>query len=1566
MKAAEQAHTRQPSVSSTLDNNATNANPPAADVAGHARRHSRNPSRAGHARGHSRVGSISISADSMAATAAAALRQSLNAGQPPAQRPTSTAAPSRPSSWLPGQQTHARTHSRTHSRANSRASIRPPSFIGLAPSNSASTLLAVEHGPGSFPAAKSGEWDDVEEQQAVNRASQRLSTGKPESTDRPLSGSSSSHARRQSRHSRKTSLSTKRESIELMGGLGYPSISVSQDNPVHNYRASRRISHRLSGIQPASVLFGGTAGERRSAVRDFDWRGSLQGGDMVVTHDGEDRLTALEKLEGRTRSSSPSNPDGQLQAAQQTQLPPSPISPTPARSDRRSSLAHSRQSSVQLPSFDEIHGQDGMDKRSSTHLLEVNEKNTHDDSNIGAMSPSSTWPNLLAPAAPSSGMSHSSSLSELRSPKARPSSMYISLDTTQPEGLGTLMEEEEEEDSASPVVVRPAVDLSGRHTTDVEDQETLRKRQEAERETIKKTRRSSLQPRPLKLKSRPASLFVTPGMQKKAGLMVASPTYDLGTMSESVEEEAREGEEQPSQDETVKKSADGTATIAQSPSLARDWSMAAAQAKALGSPTLARSADSASASATPSKPGMRTLRLASQSGFSAGSDSPTSSISTLPTIAQKRSSLLYNNTINSASPAQSDLGYGFPSSSSSGSLRRSSLIYKPASSTDSVPSQSSVSSFSPGAMAAMEELKAKNLRDAGALESLRRQVERLTAELASETERATRDYAQLERWSAEEKQNLCARIESLEADITETGKKLAEREDALKLTEQEFEQHRTQSQEQKEDLEAERDMLQEDVDGWRTRCGDLEKTLKAERGTLEEERRQSHALRHRFQALVAKLREDGVDVPPLTPMDDESSETPRDTSLPIDLASALRSPLDLSAGAGGYFSPRASPIDPPPQAVKLLKDMRQQIFNLAGTLDHERKQHLTAQQKADELQAENERLKLELEQARAAAASHSAFEHDAPAEQPSPTRSLSSSGSGSFSGGRRGNGFVGAGKNKRHVFAYDSSMSSFDQSNTSMGSGATSVTSASDADHSVFGSDDKYAGEFDDDSSSAPNTADTILPLGGLQPLAEEDEGVTSERETLTSSVDTAAPRSPVASEMHARRASSFDLEAGEPCDAFSEEADGGPAPRYSSGDSRPSQDTTASYVDSTDYDTPALEASASFAPAAENDPRKTPLVSVDGKALSLSGLSGSNSTRSSGTSSYETHGPVSPVDIEAQGEDACEVEEEEELEEDDTVEVDRPEFIREWSFQEALRAVQVKGSGKSTKRSKSRKQRAPSIDDFFGLLLCEQLDPLPPLQSSKSSLEMPPVYVEQYEDSAPSYGEVMGAKASRQSGLYSGVRQASVAGARRPPVARSAYVRDSVSSMESGFTHGTSNSASTAGSLPAGAAGMALASGLGSRALSRMSLQGLTSAFSGLGGYLAGQSGAAVNAAAAATTMCSKGEMESESRNASVSWTVQPRTGEENHTADALAFASSLRPVGGTAGAKRFSSTPAPPQRQSMLSKRSHESARDQPQPSPRRFIQKWDVPAPTASPIWTLDFVPATAGADDAVFSI
>lgn len=1468
--------------------------------------HSRRPSRAGHGRGHSRTASISVSADTMASKA-------FNAAASSVQSPSSPASTSRPVSHR-ASVVHGRRHSRSHSRNPSISiSSRPLSF--RAAKSTDHPVLAIERdatsGGDQFRAES---WRDDEG--ALDPSDSPLKhfqmTSGPSSSVSPsqfepeprVAAASASHARRPSRHSRQASLATKRESMELMGGLGFPlSQSYNALHPEPKRESRRLSSNRFSGLQSASVLFGGDA--RRSGLHDFDWRGKY-GQEL---DDEEDRQTALDKLEGRGNHQAE-----QSRAAIQTDLL------------NRASFRHSRQSSVQLPSFDEIHGNEGMDRRSSLQLLETNQRTTSDENPKTLGDSSSAW------LYPGNTLTSSQSLPDIlgsKSPKPRPSSMFISNDTQSAEGLTTLVEEEEEEDVSSPAQERPSLNLLNSGSSAVEDESALQRRKEGEREIARRTRRSSLQPKPLKLKSRPASLFVTSTMQRAMRAYKESESSAAPTEQHSNDSWISTADHNGMPD-----AADAADSSDSAGELSQDWSMSASQQRAQSRLSIenadqpAEASFSASSSSTPSRPAMRALRLGSMSSLpSSKSDSALPTPSAMNTTSSNAKPNLRLENLPSPGAMMS-------SSTSSPTLRRSSIMYKttPSEAQGSATAQAAASNAI--SQTALEELRMKTQRDSAQLEQYRSQVDLLTMQLNEAAERAAAEYSQLEQQAAADKQTLSAQINDLEEAIELRRSEATQREEEAASTIEGSRKNIEELQEQLEDAQAERDMLAEDVQGWRTRCSGLEKSLRDERANGEAERQVTATLRLKIATLSEKLRVQGIEVPATAADEDKPSVGP---SLPsVDLLAALASPAldpNSSHSTGGYFAAGASPNNAPPQAVKLLKDMRQQIFNLAGSLEHERKEHLRAQKEADHLRDLNQQLLNDR--------SYSATD-----AQQSPKTNPSTAGSRLSQ------------NSNHHVFAYDSSTGSVDNSNTSLGSQVTDMTSIAESDQ----------------SSGKVLKNDNVAALPDSQVLRtlpeEEDDAQSATVDDGSAQAATVDDGSATVEPHVERRLSvsdgSVDLEAGDACSETSG-IDEGNIRADDRADDRLST-----------YRTPALEPNATFSgtpPASlqsetgtEDLSDRTPTGSSSRAAVLEKSRTPSNE-RSSGEASsgftLETSGPASPspTDEWRDEEDVSDEERSTASEHGD----DRPEFIREWSYQHALFAAQRKGGvSASSKRSRHRK---PSIDDFFGLSLCEQLDPLPPLASSHASLEMPPVFIE-YND-----GPVMGG-ASRNHSAPS--HHASIVGV-RPPVSKSAYIRsDSASSLGSALTR--SGSASSFGSSqsagPRGSNGSAYdASRSGSLALAtagRMSLQGLTSAFSGLGGYLAGQSGAAVTAAASATAMCAKAdEMGYESRQPSMSeaWIGQQDLPSSESGA--------LKSIGTVNGAKRFSAArtvtkrappPSPPMSRSRLDRQSSSSSNQVPsgaraQPM-RRKLLRWEIEPPSGSPIWLLDFSQCTEG--PAVFSV
>jgi hypothetical protein len=140
-----------------------------------------------------------------------------------------------------------------------------------------------------------------------------------------------------------------------------------------------------------------------------------------------------------------------------------------------------------------------------------------------------------------------------------------------------------------------------------------------------------------------------------------------------------------------------------------------------------------------------------------------------------------------------------------------------------------------------------------------------------------------------------ARVVELEAELAEQAERYAAEIDALR--------------EQCNDATLERDDLKEDVDGWRSRCADLARTVERERARVDEERREGAAAREQVRKLGERL---------------------------------------AAASASAATSTRSSADEALAEAqAKLIAEMRDQIFSLAGALEHERAAHAALRREVD-------------------------------------------------------------------------------------------------------------------------------------------------------------------------------------------------------------------------------------------------------------------------------------------------------------------------------------------------------------------------------------------------------------------------------------------------------------------------------------------------------------------------------------------------------------------------------------------------------------------------------------------
>lgn len=122
--------------------------------------------------------------------------------------------------------------------------------------------------------------------------------------------------KRRSRHSRQLSISTRRESFEVMSGRNLGAGTRTSQRASHAGRASVR----FSALEAASVLFHAGMAQKPLPPVPQEWRAGLWDGD---TDEGQDRESALEKLEGRGAARDTTPP------AARRARPPSWLQPKP-------------------------------------------------------------------------------------------------------------------------------------------------------------------------------------------------------------------------------------------------------------------------------------------------------------------------------------------------------------------------------------------------------------------------------------------------------------------------------------------------------------------------------------------------------------------------------------------------------------------------------------------------------------------------------------------------------------------------------------------------------------------------------------------------------------------------------------------------------------------------------------------------------------------------------------------------------------------------------------------------------------------------------------------------------------------------------------------------------------------------------------------------------------------------------------------------------------------------------------------------------------------------------------
>lgn len=146
-------------------------------------------------------------------------------------------------------------------------------------------------------------------------------------------------------------------------------------------------------------------------------------------------------------------------------------------------------------------------------------------------------------------------------------------------------------------------------------------------------------------------------------------------------------------------------------------------------------------------------------------------------------------------------------------------------------------------------------------------------------------------------QALRSQVEHLRTEASTLQSQVTAAEQARDAEGETFRNEISQLKDANEELEMEREMLREDIDGWRTRCNDLERTLQLERSRAEDERKEGILLREKVRKLGDRLT-----------------------------AAQSCSPGESSGEDQALAVAQA----------KLISEMRDQIFSLAGALERER------------------------------------------------------------------------------------------------------------------------------------------------------------------------------------------------------------------------------------------------------------------------------------------------------------------------------------------------------------------------------------------------------------------------------------------------------------------------------------------------------------------------------------------------------------------------------------------------------------------------------------------------------
>ncbi|CAD6916001.1 unnamed protein product [Tilletia laevis] len=798
---------------------------------------------------------------------------------------------------------HTRTPSATHARRSST----------VADPKRSSRIITAAHSPPTAPAT------------ATPTATASTST------------STSTAEKRISRHARTTSIATHRQSVDLMAA----------QLPTHDNRRNSRharnqsiatkrdsidiitpsvVKNRRSQILPSSLLF--QSPNPRSSLTAPSHHHPLLHHPPTFTippdDDDQDRRSALEKLEGRSptrtpRSRSPSMPPPRSPSSFAAQLPDEILlSHNTQQPGDRSSVT----STVELPRFDDVHGTEAMDKRASATLIKRNSFNTtlepspapprspfRDSLKLAreATPPQSHYPiaPLLAPFGSSSSLAEATDMD---------TNSTLSTSQSNPDGLSTLTElaeaeEEEESDSSKPAAPKQAIDDN--NAEQQKESDDLRKQ----------ARRASLTPRPLKLKSRPASLFLPSGGIAGAMAYRMNPLQRPSPLSGQASREmpaafkrnslllsraptGTENNNAAAAANTLTASASSDAAFVKAIEQA-SWIRTAAPPSSLSRSSLASTSTSttpieepvmdggdvilpAAATATTAaaqaavgtttlRQGMRALRLGSivSASSSSGTVGPlTSAVMSPPISASETFSDAFTPPVSAPAPApapadvissssspQLPQGVSASSASSNSVGRRSSIVYRSSSNTTSATASSS--NYGMG----LKRNRRTNTADSSASSS----ISPPSSISTTHGREPPSDSVSTISVPVVTYEDMCARAAQTDAvrrslDRTARDLSLSDGERIrLVAVLKEKEAQLLDMVDKLAEAGEQAEMLNEDVEGWKARCKDAEASLARERVGMEEGRIAGEvailALRERVQALSAVLESHGLRVP---------------------------------------------------------------------------------------------------------------------------------------------------------------------------------------------------------------------------------------------------------------------------------------------------------------------------------------------------------------------------------------------------------------------------------------------------------------------------------------------------------------------------------------------------------------------------------------------------------------------------------------------------------------------------------------------------------------------------------